>query len=212
MLIGRLVRWAVLLPCLVACSGSALKPADDGHAPTDGSLLAMPMVHRSAATPCPTERPTPMCMHVAPGAAPVNGGNCVQDGDCTSGQNGRCGPSSPNDGNCDTCSYDECFADSDCSGRGPCDCRAGDVTGANVCKAGNCRVDADCGPRGYCSPSISRCPYPDVETASVGYFCRTSKDTCVDDKDCDLPNSSQECRYDAAAGHWRCIDFPPCPA
>jgi hypothetical protein len=232
MLLRGVVRWAVLLPAIAACSGTALKLLDGGHSPTDGPLLQptdggpadggsssvdgpplkAPMVHRAVATPCPTDRPAATCMHVAPGAAPVNGGNCVQDGDCTSGQNGRCDVTELFEGICNACSYDACFADSDCAGGGPCDCRAGLVTGANVCSAGNCRVDADCGPGGYCSPSLSRCPYAGAETASIGYFCRTSKDTCVEDADCDTTNESQQCRYDASAAHWRCIPFPGCPA
>jgi hypothetical protein len=229
MLLRRFARWVALLPSLAACSGNALEPADGGRSTTEGSPrvvadggdapadapppppLEMPTMHRPVAMACPTDRSEPMCMHVAPGAMPVNGGNCTNDGDCTNGQNGRCDTTEPFEGICSTCSYDECFADADCAGRGLCDCRAGSVTGANVCTPGNCRVDADCGSGGYCSPSTSRCPYAGVETASVGYFCRTSKDTCVEDQDCTSTNESQQCRYDAAAAHWRCIDFPPCP-
>ena len=178
-----------------------------------GVALAPPTTHRSVATPCPSDRAEPMCDYVAAGSAPSNGSNCIKDIDCKSGTNGRCVPSSPNDGSCDVCSYDECFADGDCSRGGPCDCRtsSSDDT-ANACSAGNCRVDADCGAGGYCSPSLSQCPgYAGVDTATVGYFCRTSKDTCVEDDDCKKPGWFQQCRYDGAAALWRCFDFPTCP-
>ncbi|HTA20155.1 MAG TPA: hypothetical protein VK989_12740 [Polyangia bacterium] len=168
-------------------------------------------MHRPVAVACPTDRPAATCMHLALGGVPLNGGDCTNDGDCVSGPNGRCDPSSTNDGACDRCSYDQCFTDTDCAGRGLCDCRTGPYTGANVCTSGNCRVDADCGVGGYCSPSTSRCP-GSPDPASIGYFCRTSKDTCVEDADCTSTTESQQCRFDAAAGHWRCIDFPACPA
>ena len=185
--------------------------AGSATAGSGGAAHEAPTQHRPVAMPCVTDRSAPQCNHVAAGAPPANGGNCTQDADCKSGQNGRCAPSSPNDSLCDACSYDECFADADCSGAGPCDCRSSAVAGANVCSAGNCRVDADCGSGGYCSPSRPRCGYPGVETATIGYFCRTSKDTCVEDDDCKKPNVSQQCRYDGAAGLWRCIDNPGCP-
>jgi hypothetical protein len=176
-----------------------------------GAGQEVPTLHRPIATVCPSDRPAPMCQQVPASSPPLNFGNCTRDTDCNSGQNGRCGSSAPNDAACDVCSYDECFADIDCSGGGPCDCRSGRVAAANVCSAGNCRVDADCGGGGYCSPSRPRCLYPGVETATVGWFCRTAKDTCLEDADCKKPNTEQECRYDGAAGFWRCFDYPGCP-
>jgi hypothetical protein len=193
-------------------AGSTGTDAGSAGAGSDGAAHEAPTQHRPVATPCPTDRSAPTCEHVAVGSPLPPGGNCTQDADCKSGQNGRCVSSSPNLGSCDVCSYDECFADGDCSGGGPCDCRSSFATAAaNVCSAGNCRVDADCGPGGYCSPSLSRCDYPGVETATTGYFCRTSKDTCIEDDDCKKPTVSQQCRYDGAAGLWRCIDYPGCP-
>ncbi|HEX4403888.1 MAG TPA: hypothetical protein VH560_03620 [Polyangia bacterium] len=223
MLFRRFAGAVALLSSIAACGGNALQPADGGDAPperppayrgdapAERPPLAAPSMHRPVAVVCPTDRPAATCMHVTPGAAPVNGGNCTNDGDCTSGHNGRCDTTEPFEGDCSTCSYDECFADVDCAGRAPCDCRAGPVTGANVCAAGNCRVDADCGAGGYCSPSTARCA-GSSDPASVGYFCRTPADTCVEDADCASTTQSQQCRFDATAGHWRCIDSPTCPA
>ena len=72
--------------------------------------MRRPRLHRPVATPCPTDRSAPpICNHIAAGASPANGGNCTQDADCKSGQNGRCASSSPNDSLCDVCSYDECL-------------------------------------------------------------------------------------------------------
>jgi hypothetical protein len=150
----------------------------------------------------------------------------MQDSDCTQGQNGRCF-GSPAFACYAHCSYDECFADSDCAAGTPCLCR-GDATAAaaNVCvPGGNCRVDADCGAGGYCSRSqpdaCITCYFPGTCDPDAGtgpaacpaghacgsaYFCHTPMDTCTDDADCAAPAS---CSYDLGAGHWACSICAP---
>ena len=88
---------------------------------------------------------------------------CSRDADCVAGINGRCDPMMRSPG-C-ACSYDQCFADADCTTGGPCECRppipinvaggqsAPAPTPTNTCKQGNCRIDANCGGS-YCSPSL----------------------------------------------------------
>jgi hypothetical protein len=126
---------------------------------------------------------------------------CKQDGDCTAGTNGRCGPAGRING-C-SCSYDQCFADADCPQGSVCECRAtspsGVGSGTNVCKASNCRVDKDC-PGSYCSPSLGSCGnYFGV----VGYFCHTPADKCTDDADC-AKQGGGDCRWVPTTGAWLC--------
>jgi len=201
--------------CYLGGAASVLERTDAGTgaaADVGGAISGVPISHRAAATPCPAVRPVATCA-TNPSGLPLNGGNCAVDSDCSLGQNGRCVAESPNAGYCSVCSYDACFADTDCVAGGPCDCRA-TFGGANVCAGGNCRVDADCGPGGYCSASLAACPgYPTPRTWDVGYYCRTPNDTCVEDADCATPTSGpRRCRFDATAASWRCFDFPGCPA
>jgi hypothetical protein len=135
---------------------------------------------------------------------------CMRDSDCTAGTNGRCDPMLRING-CQ-CSYDQCFADSDCTtSAGPCECRpttsimagqvAPGVTPTNVCKGGNCRVDKDCGGgAGYCSPSLGACGnYAGV----IGYYCHTPQDKCTDDADC-AAQGGGDCRFDQVSAAWLC--------
>jgi len=138
-----------------------------------------------------------------PGAPSPGSMGCQSDDECTEGTNGRCLPNRFQN----ECSYDDCFADSDCGG-GACLCRGarGGVGsyGANQCVGGNCGTDADCGPGGYCSPSLGDCgDYGGV----VGYYCRTCEDECLDDSDCTEETSvfgGGYCAYNPAVGHWAC--------
>lgn len=126
-------------------------------------------------------------------------GECISDKDCTAGANGRCG----NNREHWTCSYDECFEDSACSAGGPCACGGNfPPAGPNRCMPGNCRVDADCGSGGYCSPTQGDCgSYAGV----IGYYCRTPKDTCLNDSDCYEPDRGLGyCMYRPELGHWQC--------
>jgi hypothetical protein len=123
--------------------------------PTDAGRAAgeVPLVHRSSGSGCPRKRgsvtTTPVCGDAAPCAM---GDPCAQDSDCTAGSNGRCVPELDET---TYCTYDACFADSDCEG-GLCICRASSASSAaNLCYAeGNCAADSDCIPGLWCSPSL----------------------------------------------------------
>ena len=205
-----------------------------------------PSSHRASGSSCPSDR-GPVSPDASMCTAPADSGLCicVADSDCTAGQNGRCTrnirptvggfgiPADYSEGT--SCSYDECFSDSQCSdGGAPCTCRAsGILTEANVCvSGGNCAVDSECGPGGYCSPSaLEGCSCwgpcapdagggcaesidggPPVAVACVcsipcsGYFCHTRCDQCVEDSDC----QSGHCSYDTMSGRWECLQ-PACP-
>jgi hypothetical protein len=133
------------------------------------------------------------------------GFGCMTDSECNDGgQNGRCLPGGRIAG-CQ-CTYDTCFADADCHGGGPCDCRAGagiagpGFSATNICKGGDCRTDRDCGPGGYCSPTLGGCgAYGGV----TDYRCHTPKDKCVDDSDCQAQGGG-DCRYEPTSGAWTC--------
>ena len=209
-------------------------PFTDGGAYDGGpSPSRVPMNHRPAGASCPRQR-GPVTPDASACGAPDGGGCgvCASDSDCTAGPNGRCytgggaGHSS--------CSYDECFGDSDCEGGAPCDCRASSSSlTANSCRtASNCTVDSDCGPGGYCSPSVpagfcsclstalcgdsgSSCTANGVsvpcdcgDSCGHGYFCHTRCDECVDDSDC---GDQETCNYDTLSDRWdcsECLGFP----
>ena len=145
-----------------------------------------PKKHRVSSAACPQTRP--------PGSVPYPG-FCKSDAECTDGKNGRCTPSGRRGG--PSCTYDQCFSDSDCKGT-VCECREGGASGPNVCKAGNCRTDADC-KGSYCSPSLGSCGH---FTGPVGYFCHGKDDECVDDGDCDGKEGA--CRFVREVGHFKC--------
>ncbi|MFI5300872.1 MAG: hypothetical protein ACHREM_22550 [Polyangiales bacterium] len=109
------------------------------------------------------------------------------------------------------CSYDQCFADSDCPGSVACNCRASaSDTVANICGTGSgCRIDSDCGACGYCSPSYVSGEICDG--AKDQFFCHTPKDECIDDSDCSKSNGS--CNYDPTKGAFACVTLcsPPPP-
>ncbi len=158
-----------------------------------GCLAHVPAQHRAAAAACDHVRPD-----TEPDPGPSYGGpmDCTQNSDCTDGDNGRC-VGNGHDGW--HCTYDECFADSDCPTSSVCACEGGFRSDANVCLAGNCRTDADCGDSGYCSPSFGSCgSYSGV----VGYFCHTCDDECVDDADCG--GGGAYCMFDQSVSHWIC--------
>ena len=173
-----------------------------------GGDAAVPIDHRSTATPCPTERgPGPPTQPYPQGQS----SGCTSDSDCTAGDNGRCFPFEGLVGP-GGCSYDACFSDSTCGPTTPCVCRASATdNAANVCDpGGNCAVDSDCGPDGYCSPSVSSC-------GSALYFCHTPNDACINDADCpsvDAGVSScqtvSSCAYDPTVLRWTCTEFTCC--
>jgi hypothetical protein len=127
-------------------------------------------------------------------------GRCARDADCAGGKNGRCMSSRVGF----SCSYDACTTDADCPGDRVCDCGSAlsttNAREANRCLKSNCHVDADCGAGGYCSPSLSDCGnYSGI----MGYFCRTAKDTCVNDSDC-TDGGDGYCAWQETVARWQC--------
>jgi hypothetical protein len=206
--IGALVVFAV-----PACSGGVAGVAADGGTPSDGGTGndgaapppgSPPQFHRPAPTACSKDRLPGL--NPDGGAADAGPYQCTSDVQCTAGTNGRCttsGRIGPQ------CSYDQCFADSDCPANTVCECGAsttGGRAGANTCLKGNCRVDSDCGAGGYCSPSAAEsCANM---SGTVGYYCHTASDTCKNDSDCNDagPNGGGPgfCTYHSESGAWAC--------
>ena len=147
--------------------------------------LPEPENHRPATRMCDDLRDSPeVSMSFA--------GGCESHDECTDGDNGRCLSGRAEN----YCSYDGCFADSDCEG--PCLCGSG--SGANYCAGGGCQVDSDCGPGGWCSPTYGSCGSFGGVTA---YECHTPDDECTNDSDCsDMPNGY--CKFSDEAGRWVC--------
>jgi hypothetical protein len=109
--------------------------------------------------------------------------------------NGRCGGNG-------TCSYDQCFRDSDCGPNGVCKCRFDLLfpgTGPNVCATKTCSSDAECGDAGPCTPSPPGC-----DGGAPASYCHTLGDTCASDTDC----GTDRCRYDLLDKEWRCSSCP----
>lgn len=162
---------------------------------TSSCLPATPQRHRPAAATCSAER--------APGTSPDFEGDweCETDADCTADPSGRCTGNS-HDGW--YCTYNECTTDNECAAGSVCECSGGFRSDHNVCLPGNCVTDADCGETGFCSPSQGDCG---AYFGTVGYFCHTCEDECVNDSDCgDADEWGSYCMYDQGVGHWRCSD------
>ncbi len=114
-------------------------------------------------------------------------------------------------GKCTTahvCDYDACTTDADCpDATNVCSCegQTGGEDGrfGSVCIMADCHTDADCGS-GYCSPSASF----GCGGATVGYYCHTCADTCVNDSDCQPSPTNQGpagyCAFDPTVGSWAC--------
>jgi len=203
----------------------------DGMTQHEASLDGeAPLTHRSAGNACPQVRAAINAVSACDEAG-CPSGMCTIDTDCTAGDNGRCGDS----GGCGPaatlgCSYDQCFADSECEG-GPCLCRpSSSSSAANQCFAGNCKVDSDCGHDGYCSPSLpcygcggycpsytGPCPADSGDECSagpcicstgpnlcptLGYYCHTPDDSCVNDSDC---AGGTQCLYNVVKQAWACL-------
>lgn len=180
---------------LAACGSSSPSTTTDAGA---DAAVRTPAVHRGQATACPSDRPA--------GTTVPNQGSCATDAECTQGKNGRCvsialAPSA--------CTYDTCFADSDCGGSGDCQCRDAASGGANACRQGNCKTDADCGVvgRGFCSPSgvlLDVYCRTGVPAGSFGWFCHVPADECVSDSDCGSSALTGACIFDVTKQHWAC--------
>jgi hypothetical protein len=197
------------------------------HGGASGSSNEVPLDHRSTSESCPSQRgPAPQfcaggtCTD-QPFPAPST---CASDSQCTTGVNGRCFPwqGLVTAGGC---SYDQCFADSDCGAKTPCLCRSSSAdNSANVCDVGgNCAVDSDCGPGGYCSPSMETCYSTNSEAAVEGrnfggpnpYYCHTASDICLNDSDCAAPDAGTSalpiiyatCAYNIQSKRWECAQL-----
>lgn len=199
----RLLLLALLaLASLSGCYASR-RLSDDGGVTTDRGtrcLAHAPAVHRTTGASCDHVRP--------PGTSPDPGGGppaeCFTDADCAMDASGRCNGNG-HDGW--RCTYDACFADLDCTDLdvfGVCECQGGFRTDANACLPGNCRTDADCAT-GFCSPTLGSCG---DYTSTVGWYCHTCEDTCVDDTDCSRADAGAfgrpYCAFDALSGRWGC--------
>jgi hypothetical protein len=191
--------------CAYDAGRSDAGPVADGgrdagdHVLPDGGESCLPRApaeHRSAGSTCDHER--------GPGSTPEPAGgppaDCTTDADCTTGENGRC-TGNTHDGW--RCTYDSCFADSDCAdAAAACECEGGFRSDHNVCLPGNCRTDGDCAT-GYCSPTFGSCG---DYTGTVGYFCHTCEDECLDDADCGGDGSwgAPYCMFEPTLGRWTC--------
>lgn len=168
-------------------------PSDLGVDASIGCLPHAATEHRASAATCDMVR--------LPGSPPDPSwmGECATDADCAAGNNGRCTGNS-HDGW--RCTYDMCFADSDCDATRLCACEGGFRSDENVCLPSNCRSDAECAT-GFCSPTLGSCGH---YTSWVGYFCHTCDDLCVNDEDCPLMGGTQPgyCAYSTANSRWQC--------
>ena len=192
-----------------------------------------PKNHRAAGSTCPQGRGpgiSGLSSPCTPDGSVVT--RCWQDSECTDGRNGRCLAALAPMACMSNCTYDGCANDSDCPANQPCDCRSSESdSAANTCVAGNCRVDSDCGPCGFCSPTqidtLCGCPSTALcdgtakcyagqtevpcscgDACGHGYFCHTSRDSCIDDSDCDEGDS---CNYDTINKMWSCSFCWPIP-
>ena len=159
-----------------------------GTGGVSGCPTHAPKYHRAEATSCGPSMPQTACK---------------TDADCAIvGPTGGIVPKCTAAGVCDD---DECIMDADCTsgGNSVCECKddpsGGGSSNGNVCLPGNCQTDADCAA-GYCSPTVSA----DCGTfyGTVGFYCHTCEDTCLDDSDC--TGSYYYCAFDPTVGHWAC--------
>lgn len=180
---------------LAHCGGLATSHAssDAGPDAVTGGLDAgmcegtasggVPAEHRPTATACVRTPVTPSDGGTVP--------SCSSDSECASGE--HCTEHQ--------CGYDACLVDSDCATGDVCVCDSSGGGGlrsrGNECVPASCRVDADCGAGHVCEPSRGYCG------SVTGFFCTSSKDTCVDPaRDCACGGNA--CVYTPTVGHWVC--------
>jgi hypothetical protein len=187
------------------CTGSADAGSVKPSGGTDGGRV--PTNHRPN---------NALCLAIAaPGTCGCSAGSencsppefmCSADSQCAgsdAGADGRCYSTGAVAG-C-VCTYDSCFADTDCPCGQTCACHDSAYSwGGNTCVPGNCRVDADCGAGGFCSPAPAvPCNSGFCEGNPPPYYCHTPDDQCVDDTDCQTGG----CVYSPTAGYWLCHGY-----
>lgn len=148
------------------------------------------VVHREVATSCSPDRPVgPVCPN------PTFQVVCERHEDCDDGNNGRCSVWGT------SCSYDDCFADSDCAPDELCLCNGG-LQENHVCIQANCHTDSDCEAGRWCSPSAGACPnfYAESNKGAAGFFCHGATDDCQTDEDC----VDGWCVFDRDDQRWEC--------
>lgn len=187
---------------LAACGGALQSDpnalAIDGGK-SDAPTVRVPEHHRASATKCDGVR-SDWVPNISDPGPPAS---CHTHAECTQGKNGRCS-GNVHDGW--RCNYDECQSDTEC-GKHVCECGGGFRSDNDVClNEGNCKLDAECGTQ-YCSPTLGMCG---DYAKTVGYYCHTPKDECVDDGDCARVDGGVSvgerpyCAYDPKVSHWRC--------
>ena len=215
--------YVAVIPAIIGASGVALMHCSSSSTTSNGGggtqltapflpaappgNLGVPPLHRANSLMCTVPR-TPA---TDGGSAPNNYGGCTGDGQCTSGQDGRC-QAVYNSMACG-CSYDTCDIDDVCGDNAVCLCRTTDTpSSANHClTAGNCRVDSECGAGGYCSPSLlvgDTC-----NQDNIAYFCHSAQDQCVQDSQCvaAIGQPAQGCLFSPhGEGYWACFPFSGC--
>jgi hypothetical protein len=98
-------------------------------------------------------------------------------------------------GGAGSCVYGWCSGDTACDPGQLCDC--GEAAASNRCVSAGCNLDSDC-PGSYCSPTLGDCG---AYGGTVGYYCHTPSDECIDDADC---SDGGYCKYDLVRAHWVC--------
>jgi hypothetical protein len=175
----------------------------EGGAGAEAGLAHAPLDHRPSTTACPVAMRDPdagpfICEAQEAGVNP-----CQRNGDCTKGLNGICANGEASS-SC-FCQYDDCNSDSDCAQPGVCACSGGQRRFNKCATKGNCITDSDCAT-GYCSPGYD----PKDPCTLVGYYCHTTSDQCIDDKDC-TGATGMYCVYDDAVKYWHCAGNSGCP-
>jgi hypothetical protein len=177
-----------------AGGGDAGSGGGDAGAPFDAGFRG-PLSHRPVGEMCSHSRPA--------GIRDMNAFGCTSDAECDAGINGRCSVTSGG-ALMNRCTYDECFADSDCPAGVPCECRS--IANANVClTSSGCTLDAQCGDGGYCSLSKMS-----SFSCSETWQCHTPQDRCLNDFDCSDAGTGL-CAYDAINVRWDCALFCAIP-
>ncbi len=194
----------VLLASAGACTRAETDPKATPDEPTKPPKkpdppkpTRAPEKHREAELPCSKEvtRET----H-GPRMRVPDGPPCTANADCKAQKNGRCNTTGH-------CAYDSCYHDADCGKGGVCVCTE-EGTRGYACVMGGCSVDGDCTTgraNGYCSPTYGLTCGP--FTGTIGWYCHTKDDDCVDDGDC-KPRTGKGargyCAWSPEAEKWVC--------